>query len=119
MVDDPAGAAALAERSRAITALLMTLEQRLDAVEQPPTGAALEALNGALLALRDPAWTIRHDRIRAARAVTDLAGPDPTRASLESFTSVQLALSAIDRQRSLPGLESSCTASNSCSGFGV
>src|ERR1700694_2023409 len=42
MVDDPAGTAALAERSRAITALLMRLEQRLDAVEPPPTRVALQ-----------------------------------------------------------------------------
>ncbi len=97
LVDDPAGADELATRSSAITALIAGIEQDLDARPHPPTGAELEALNAALLALRDPAWAIRHDRVRTARAVADLAGPDPSRAALEALTSAQMALSAIDR----------------------
>src|SRR5258708_20545474 len=59
LVDDPAGADALAERSGAITALIAGIEQDLDARARPPTGAELEALNAPLLAPRDPACPIR------------------------------------------------------------
>src|SRR5450631_1334639 len=97
LVGDPAGAHKLDVRSKAIDALVTGIEQRLDTGEQPASGAGLEALNAALVALRDPAWTIRHDRIRTAGAVDDLAGSGALRAALESFGSVQLALSAIDR----------------------
>ena len=97
LVGDPAGAHELDVRSKAIDALVTGIEQRLDTGEQPASGAELEALNAALVALRDPAWTIRHDRIRTAGAVDDLAGSGASRAALESFASVQLALSAIDR----------------------
>src|SRR5580700_4359270 len=97
LVGDPAGTHELETRSEAIIAVLTAIEQDLDAGQQPATGHELEALNAALVAVRDPAWTIRHDRVRTARAVDDLAGRRPSRAALESFTSVQLALSAIDR----------------------
>lgn len=97
LVGDPAGARELETRSDTVTALLTGIEQRLDAGEDPATGAELEALNAALVGVRDPAWTIRHDRIRTARAVDDLVGPGASGAALESFTSIQHALSAIDR----------------------
>jgi len=97
LVGDPAGTHELDARSEAITALLNAIEQGLDAGQQPATGHELEALNAELVSVRDPAWTIRHDRIRTSRAVDDLAGPGAARAALESFTSIQLALSAIDR----------------------
>ena len=37
------------------------------------------------------------DRLRTARAVADLAGPAPAPAAVEAYTSVQVALSALDR----------------------
>jgi glucosamine--fructose-6-phosphate aminotransferase (isomerizing) len=97
LVGDPAGAQEFDARSGAITALLAGIEQYLDAGGQAARGAELEEINAALVALRDPVWTIRHDRIRTARAVDDLAGPGASRAALECFVSVQLALSALDR----------------------
>lgn len=60
-------------------------------------GSDLEALNAALVRIRDAAWAISADRLRGAREVAHLAGDDPGPAALEAFRAVQVALSAIDR----------------------
>jgi glutamine---fructose-6-phosphate transaminase (isomerizing) len=97
LLADPSGAQALEARAEQATAVLAALEARLDAGDAPTDGVAVEALNAALLALRDPLWAISRDRLRTARAVGDLAGPSPSEAALEAFTTVQMALSALDR----------------------
>jgi glucosamine--fructose-6-phosphate aminotransferase (isomerizing) len=88
----PAVLAVLARLDRAVAAL----EGRLDRGEVP-AGAGLEALNAALVRVRDASWAIARDRLRTARAVAELAGPDATPAALEVWLSVQQALSALDR----------------------
>jgi glutamine---fructose-6-phosphate transaminase (isomerizing) len=77
---------------------IAAIEANLDAGE----GAALEpshleAVNAALVRLKDAVWAIERDRLRMAAAVADLAGPNPSMAAVEAFTSIQIALSAIDR----------------------
>ena len=57
----------------------------------------LEAINAALVRTRDAVWAVGRDRLRTARAVADLAGTELGAAAIEAFTSVQVALSAIDR----------------------
>ena len=54
-------------------------------------------MNAALVAVRDGAWAIGRDRLRTARAVAALAGPGAGPAAIEAMTSVQAALSALDR----------------------
>jgi glucosamine--fructose-6-phosphate aminotransferase (isomerizing) len=97
LLADAAAGQRLDERAERAAAALAVIENQLDAGAHPPASVALEALNATLLAVRDPLWAIRHDRLRAARAVADLAGPDASVAAIEAFTSVQTALSAIDR----------------------
>jgi glucosamine--fructose-6-phosphate aminotransferase (isomerizing) len=97
LLDDPSGAQALEARAEQTAAVLTELEARLDAGDVPAAGITVEALNAALLALRDPLWAIRRDRLRTAHAVAELAGPAPSVAALEAFTTVQMALSALDR----------------------
>ncbi|MBK5224216.1 MAG: SIS domain-containing protein [Acidimicrobiia bacterium] len=72
------------------------LEARLDAGEITLDGG-LEALNAALVAVKDGAWAIRSDRIRTADAVAELAGASRAPAALAGYLSVQQALSALDR----------------------
>jgi glucosamine--fructose-6-phosphate aminotransferase (isomerizing) len=60
-------------------------------------GTGLEAVNAAVIALKDALWAVRHDRLRTAAAVAELAGREPSVAAVEAFTSVQAALSALDR----------------------
>ena len=97
LLGDRSGARALEERAAAVGAQMADIEARLDAGEDYREGSDLERVNAALLGARDPLWAISRDRLRTAAAVSDLAGPDPSVGALETFTSVQLALSALDR----------------------
>jgi glucosamine--fructose-6-phosphate aminotransferase (isomerizing) len=58
---------------------------------------AVESLNVALVQLKDAAWAVARDRLRAAREVTDLGGTDLTPSAVAGFLSIQQSLSAIDR----------------------
>lgn len=80
----------------AITAVDAELA-RVDAAAERLTGSALEAVNAALVRARDATWAVARDRLRNARAVAELAGPDPSPAAIEAMTSVQTALSSLDR----------------------
>ena len=57
----------------------------------------LERRSAELIALRDALWAIRHDRLRTAAAVVDLAGRDARPSALAGYLAIQQALSAIDR----------------------
>lgn len=57
----------------------------------------LEAVNGALVELKDALWAIERDRLRAAREVIELGGPDVAGARLAALFSMQQALSNLDR----------------------
>ncbi|MEZ5179341.1 MAG: hypothetical protein R2746_13965 [Acidimicrobiales bacterium] len=65
--------------------------------DAPADPAGLEAVNAAVVRLKDALWAVQRDRLRTAAAVADLAGPDPSRAAVEALASVQAALSALDR----------------------
>jgi glucosamine--fructose-6-phosphate aminotransferase (isomerizing) len=73
------------------------VEAWLDGGDRHLPTAEVEAINAALLRLKDGLWAIRHDRLRTARAVDDLAGSGASEAAVEAYTSIQTALSAIDR----------------------
>jgi glucosamine--fructose-6-phosphate aminotransferase (isomerizing) len=100
----PGVLALLADRSTAATVdalcteigeALADLEGGLD--DDPAPGPQLEAVNAAVIRLKDGLWAVQRDRLRTARAVADLAGATPTRSAIEAFASVQAALSALDR----------------------
>jgi glutamine---fructose-6-phosphate transaminase (isomerizing) len=57
----------------------------------------IEHANAELIAVRDAVWAIRHDRLRTARAVSELAGRDASPSALAGYLAIQQALSAIDR----------------------
>jgi glutamine---fructose-6-phosphate transaminase (isomerizing) len=59
--------------------------------------AGLEAVNAAVIRLKDAVWAVEKDRVRTVRAVADLAGSEPGWGATEAYTSIQQALSAIDR----------------------
>jgi glutamine---fructose-6-phosphate transaminase (isomerizing) len=86
-----------------LSATLAGIEARLDAgSDGSRTGSAaslasVEAVNAAVIRLKDAVWAVEHDRVRAARAVADLSGSEPGWAATEGYTSIQQALSAIDR----------------------
>ncbi len=96
LLADKAGALAIEHRAERLDLLLRDAESRLDAGDVPFDGG-LEALNATLMRARDARWALAQDRLRTARAVADLAGPGASAAAVEACTSIQVALSALDR----------------------
>ncbi|HEX6166256.1 MAG TPA: SIS domain-containing protein [Acidimicrobiales bacterium] len=77
-----------------LAASVAAIEERLDAGGE---AAQVEDVNAAVIRLKDAVWAVANDRVRTARAVADLAGSEPGWAAIEAYTSIQQALSAIDR----------------------
>jgi glucosamine--fructose-6-phosphate aminotransferase (isomerizing) len=98
-------AEAVAARAAVLESLIARIEGRLDAGEVPLSPAELEAVNSALIGVKDAVWAIGRDRVRTARTIADLAfgagfsGPDARLGgpALDGFWAVQAALSALDR----------------------
>jgi glucosamine--fructose-6-phosphate aminotransferase (isomerizing) len=96
LIDDPTGAAVLAGELEAQQDLLHRLEARLD-VDSAVHPDDLETINAAMVRAKDAVWAVARDRLRAGREVEALAAGTVAPAAIEAFTSVQVALSAIDR----------------------
>lgn len=79
------------------------LQQRLHAIEASLDGAStkqgdVELRNAAMVRLKDSAWALRRDRLPHATAVRALASGDvPHARAAAAFSSLQTALSALDR----------------------
>ncbi len=77
------------------------IEVSLDSLEVDASvldgDADIEAVNAALIHLKDAVWAIEHDRVRTAAEVRRLAGADSSPTALVTYLSIQEALSAIDR----------------------
>ena len=77
-----------------IDRLTSALEAELD---RSPGDRVTEAVNAALVEMKDAVWAISNDRLSTADAVAAVAGPNASEAALAAFSSVQIALSALDR----------------------
>ena len=97
MLDDAERLEVLDRRADEFAAWLAKMEDRIDAEAADALADTVEATNEALVRLKDGLWSIRQDRVAAARAVAALAGPNRGRAALQGFASIQTALSALDR----------------------
>jgi glucosamine--fructose-6-phosphate aminotransferase (isomerizing) len=98
LLGDPQSALLLGDRVEQLTARLDQVEAELDGglgTTLAPT--ELERVNAMVVRARDAVWAVGRDRLRTAREVGALAGPDPSIAAIEAALSVQVALSAIDR----------------------
>ncbi|MDQ6947826.1 MAG: SIS domain-containing protein, partial [Actinomycetota bacterium] len=93
-------------------AVLGALEADLDQGRLAVGPVAQEALNAALVRLKDGWWAVGRDRVNAARGIADLAGmhldgadhervgpsgPAPEGGALDALWSIQVALAGIDR----------------------
>lgn len=102
MLASPATVHALEGLIGTATAAVAAMESRLDDDTSLDPGE-LEHFNKQLVRIRDGMWAIGRDRLRAARAVSDLlaaAGLSPASAptaAAEAYLSVHQALSALDR----------------------
>ena len=74
--------------------LVAATEAELDQVAD---SAEAEALNAAMIGLKDAAWALQRDRIRNAAAVAELVGSPFADGAVPIFWQVQVALSSIDR----------------------
>ncbi len=97
LLGDRTGTLTIEHRADRVADLLTATETGLDGGMVLVERADLEMVNAALLRAKDAIWAVRKDRLRGARAVGELAGPDASVAAIETFTSVQVALSALDR----------------------
>lgn len=94
LVDAAARTGELLARLDAVESLAVGLEER---VEAEPAGAAeMERRAGEVGVLRDALWSLRHDRLRTASLVGELAGGGATSSALSAYLSIQQALSALD-----------------------
>ncbi|HUQ39654.1 MAG TPA: SIS domain-containing protein [Acidimicrobiales bacterium] len=85
------------ERLAAASSQVADLEARLDAGSVAGDGAAIEALNAAVVRLKDALWAVGRDRLAHARAVGGLAGAVDGPTALRAYGAIQTALSSIDR----------------------
>jgi glucosamine--fructose-6-phosphate aminotransferase (isomerizing) len=97
LIESPDLVVDLEARMAAFDTEIGRLERWADSGDSRLSGAELEAFNAALISLKDAVWAVRKDRLRTAAAVAELAGPDAAPAAIEAYTSVQLALSGLDR----------------------
>jgi glutamine---fructose-6-phosphate transaminase (isomerizing) len=106
LLHGPAGITALLEvagladevaaQSRKIAGVLDVLETQLDEGDLEPR-EGFEAVNAAVIRVKDALWAVERDRLGAAEVVAELAGPEAGPAAVAALTSVQQALSALDR----------------------
>ena len=97
LIADPPGVATLLAELHRQDQLLVTFDAALDADLAAAAAGAGEALNAALVQVKDRVWALRHDRLATAAAVGELAGDLRTNAALDGFLSIQVALASIDR----------------------
>ena len=90
----------VAARTEAVTAVAgdwaASVEGGLDA-HGAPEGHSLESANASLLRLKDALWAVARDRLPTATAVRELVGESRSWSAIEVGTSIQQALSALDR----------------------
>src|SRR3954451_15672331 len=97
LLSSPDVRAAVQSHCRDIAGALTDIDRELDAGHMVIAAPQLERVNAALLRAKDLRWAIAEDRVRTAEAVGDLLNGTSSDAAVEAFTSVQIALSAIDR----------------------
>ncbi|MEO1063478.1 MAG: SIS domain-containing protein [Actinomycetota bacterium] len=97
LLEHPATAAALRTASERMAVEVAALDAVLDATADGLSAVELEERSAALIAVKDPLWALRRDRLPTAEQIADLGGPHLSRAGVASYWAVVVALSAIDR----------------------
>jgi len=94
LLEKDALVAALRERTASMQEQVSAMEQGLDC----GLAVDVERRNAAILLLKDSLWAIQRDRLLHAVGVRTLAGGDlPHQRSAAAFSSLQTALTALDR----------------------
>jgi glucosamine--fructose-6-phosphate aminotransferase (isomerizing) len=96
LVRDREAATRTAATGAALGDWITSTEVALDA-GGAPDGHTLEEANAALLRLKDALWAVVRDRLPTAERVRELVGDGAGWSAIEIGTSIQQALSALDR----------------------
>ena len=96
LVRDRDTAVRAASTCAAVGEWVVAAEARLDA-EAAALQGDLEAANAALLELKDALWAVQRDRLPTADGVRALMGEGASWSAIEVGTSIQQALTALDR----------------------
>lgn len=99
LLQTPGLAAEIKHRTERLQATLLAFESGLDAslVTDAPD-PVLEQKNQAIVAVKDALWAVLRDRLPHAAAVRELAGGAvPHEAAAAAFSSLEIALCALDR----------------------
>ncbi len=97
LLGDPAITAQVEKRTGKFDSLVREIESDVESWAADASADQLEATNAALTRLKDAVWAIHRDRLRAAAAIRELAGPRPSDAAIDVFGAIYTALSALDR----------------------
>ena len=99
MLATPGTVERIEEAGAAGAAALSALEEALDSVAVDLAAAEQEAVNSALVRLKDAWWAVSRDRLAAARRVGDLIGERPVGpdTNLDGWWAIAVALSSLDR----------------------
>lgn len=87
----------ITKRTDLLGATVDHLDQSFYASAEQVAPETLERVRVQLVGVRDLLWAIERDRLRAGAGVLDLCGTNTGRAAIEAYTSIQAALSSIDR----------------------
>ncbi len=96
LIEVPGAAARIGTLIAGVAMQITAFEDLLDA-DTSILGLELEAVNAALIDLKDAAWAVRRDRLRAADGVVELVGVGANPAAIAVGLSMHQALSALDR----------------------
>ena len=96
LIEVPGASARIATLISGVAMQITSFEGVLDA-DTTILGLELEAVNAALIDLKDAAWAVRRDRLRAAEVVVELVGVGANPAAIGVGLSMHQALSALDR----------------------
>jgi glutamine---fructose-6-phosphate transaminase (isomerizing) len=99
MLTAPGTIARLEEACAAGAEAVTVLEATLDSVAVDLAPPAQEAVNSALVRLKDAWWAVSCDRLTAARRIAELIGARPVGAgtNLDGWWAIGVALSSLDR----------------------
>ena len=94
-LENPELVTSLIEKSRKIESALRGFESSLNNTDSPLEG--VEVVNSSIVQIKDLIWTLRNDRARLVDSVRELCQGKMNEGSVETFTSIHEALSALDR----------------------
>jgi glutamine---fructose-6-phosphate transaminase (isomerizing) len=97
LLTHPALRTDLERRTQRLDHRIERLEQRLDSGSVLLLDGSVEEINAKLLDVKDALWAIRMERLAHARAVAEWLDGDESSAAVEAFSSIEIALSALDR----------------------